>query len=229
MSINSSVRKSTKVSNLLDFLESQDVESRFSYLESSSPDPDTISAYSETKARMINLKIEVEEANKNIEVLKSIIDKLKYQNEEQERIWQDKLKREIERQQRIYEESLEKNVNFIEALLKEKEQRLKYINELNNQAALNEENMKNTINSLHEHYKKEMKKAKDSWVTGEKLRREKWEKEKTKEIKEMTARGMEPEINRLVSNNRKALEEKEENHKKELKSLRETLENKNTE
>ena len=82
---------------------------------------------------------------------------------------------------------------------------------------------------MHEHYRKELKKSKDAWVTSEKLKREKWEKEKAKEIKEMTARGLEPEINRLVSNNRKSLEEKDEANKKEIKSLRDNLESKHSE
>lgn len=218
------VRKSAKVSNLLDFLESQNTEHKLEFLDHIGPDPDTLSVYAETKAKMLNFKIELEEANKNIEALKAIIDKLKYQNEEQERSWQDRLSREVKRQQQNFEESLEKNVNFIEKLLIEKEQRLKYINELNSQAADSEEKFKNALNSLHEQHKKELKKAKDSWATSEKLRREKWEKEKSKEIKEMTARGLEPEINRLVSNHRKVLEEKEEFYKKELKSLKEGLE-----
>ena len=229
MSATSSVRTSAKVSNLLDFLESQDSDNKLSFLDSLGPDPDALSAYSETKAKMINLKIDLEESTKNTEALRNIIDKLKYQLEEQDRSWQDKLNRELQRQQIKYDEALEKNVNFIESLLKEKEQRLILIKELNTQISQNEDNYKASINSLHEHYRKELKKSKDAWVTSEKLKREKWEKEKAKEIKEMTARGLEPEINRLVSNNRKSLEEKDEANKKEIKSLRDNLESKHSE
>jgi 5-azacytidine-induced protein 1 len=225
----SSIRKSIKVSNLMDFLDSQDTESKLSFLDSISPDPDTLSVYTETKAKMINLKLEVEEANKTIETLQGLITKLKYQNEELERSWQDKLERKLQQQQKTYDEALEKNVNFIESLLKEKEQRLKYINELNSQVLQSEQNLKNKVNLLQESHKKEMKKAKDHWATSEKVRREKWEKEKTKEIKEMTARGLEPEINRIISDHRKILEEKEENQRKELKLVKESLENKHSE
>jgi 5-azacytidine-induced protein 1 len=229
MSLNSSLNTSAKVSSLMSFLDSQDTDNRFNFLENLTTGTEALSAFSETKAKLITLKIELEESNKSIESLKSVINKLKYQNEELERTWQDKLNRKLEQQQKSYDETLEKNVSFIENLLKDKEQRLKYINELTAQISVNEDNYKNNLNSLHEHYKKEIRKNKDNWITGEKLRREKWEKEKTKEIKEMTARGLEPEINRIISDHRKNIEEKEENHKKEVKALKDTLETKYTE
>ena len=222
----SELRKSAKVSSLMEFLNSQDSDTKFSFLDSLSPDPETLSVYSETKAKMLNFKIEIEEANKNIETLKAVITKLKFDNEQLEKSWQERLEKKLNQQQKNFDETLEKNINFIESLLKEKEIRLKQINELSSQLLQSEENHKQELTTLNENYKKEMKKTKDNWITNEKLKREKWEKEKTKEIKEMTARGLEPEINRIISNHKKVLEEKDENYRKELKSLKENLENK---
>ena len=39
-------------------------------------------------------------------------------------------------------------------------------------------------------------------MTAEKLRRESWEKEKTQEIKKLTIKGLEPEVERLLENHR---------------------------
>lgn len=222
----SSIRSSSKYSNLMSFLESQDTATKMTFLDNISPDPEALGAYSEAKVKLITLKLELEEAHKTIDSLKLMLDKQKFTNEEQERVWKDKLNRELIKQQKTYEEALEKNVLFIESLLKEKEQRLKLINELQTQLNSNEENYKSQIAALHEYYKKELKKSKDAWVTTEKIKREKWQKDKAKEIKELTARGLEPEITRLVNDNRQRLEEKDQKNRSELKALREELETK---
>ena len=54
-----------------------------------------------------------------------------------------------------------------------------------------------------------MQKLKDTLETAEKIRREKWIEEKTKKIKEMTVKGLEPEIQMLINK-----------HKNEIKSLK---------
>jgi hypothetical protein len=44
-----------------------------------------------------------------------------------------------------------------------------------------------------------LKKHKEGWATSEKIRRDAWMQEKTKEIKEMTVKGLEPEIHKLLA------------------------------
>lgn len=60
-----------------------------------------------------------------------------------------------------------------------------------------------------ERYKIETQKLKDTFEVAEKIRREKWIEEKTKKIKEMTVKGLEPEIQALISK-----------HKNEIKTLK---------
>jgi 5-azacytidine-induced protein 1 len=47
---------------------------------------------------------------------------------------------------------------------------------------------------LKKHFEEEMRKNKDAWAAGEIIRREKWESERSHEIKAQTVRGIEPEI-----------------------------------
>lgn len=221
------LHKDSKLISLLDYLESQESTIKLdNILEDSS---EVFSDYSSAKVKIMNLTLELEESNKTIASLKLLIDKQNFEQEEQERYWKAKLKRELEIQQKNSEETLEKNLAFIESLVKDKEQKLALISELQQKLVQNEESFRVSIQNLNENWKKELKKAKDAWVTTEKVKREKWEKEKTKEIKEMTARGLEPEINRIVSEHRRQIEEKNEIHRKELKNLRDSLENKYTE
>lgn len=58
-------------------------------------------------------------------------------------------------------------------------------------------------------YKVDSQRIKDTLEAAEKLRREKWIEEKTKQIKEMTVKGLEPEIQSLITK-----------HKNELKKLK---------
>lgn len=55
----------------------------------------------------------------------------------------------------------------------------------------------------------ELKNNKQKWMAAEKIRREKWMKDKTQEIKELSVKGLEPEIQRMI-----------QNHKKELKKVK---------
>jgi len=47
---------------------------------------------------------------------------------------------------------------------------------------------------IEEKFNVEMKKNKEAWMASEKVRREKWEKEKIHEIRAQTVKGLEPEI-----------------------------------
>ena len=40
----------------------------------------------------------------------------------------------------------------------------------------------------------ELKKNKDAWIASEKVRKERWQEEKIKEIRAQTVKGLEPEI-----------------------------------
>jgi 5-azacytidine-induced protein 1 len=55
----------------------------------------------------------------------------------------------------------------------------------------------------------EIKKQKDVMQTAEKLRREKWIKDKSQQIKELTVKGLEPDIQKLIAK-----------HKAEIKKLK---------
>lgn len=50
-----------------------------------------------------------------------------------------------------------------------------------------------------------MKKNKDAWMAGEKVRKEKWEQEKIDQIKATTIKSIEPEIIKLVEKNKDEL------------------------
>ena len=72
------------------------------------------------------------------------------------------------------------------------------------------------IRSVEESQGKEFQKLKDVHEAAEKLRRERWIDEKTKKIKELTVRGLEPEIQKLISKHKNELIKMKTVHEAEL-------------
>ena len=62
-----------------------------------------------------------------------------------------------------------------------------------------------------------------AWEREERSRREAWEADKTREVKELTIRGLEPEIARVVARHREDLRRAEERAREELRRQHETL------
>ena len=54
--------------------------------------------------------------------------------------------------------------------------------------------MSRKAKEMEERFKFELKRNKEAWVASEKVRRDKWEAEKKEEIKDMTIRGLMPEL-----------------------------------
>ncbi|CAG9331127.1 unnamed protein product [Blepharisma stoltei] len=150
----------------------------------------------------VNYKIELEEANKTIESLKEIIQTQKTQLKEKE------IENQLIDQEKIkYEEITDKNVLFMEELLKEKEQRIKQLNELNLKVKEMEEIHSNTIKEITEKFQSEMLEKEELLKNNE----EKWINEKSKEIINSAIKSCEEEH---IKNIKELKEEHHENMQK---------------
>jgi 5-azacytidine-induced protein 1 len=54
-------------------------------------------------------------------------------------------------------------------------------------------------------FKKELKKEKEAWLASEKVRKEKWEMDKIREIREGTVQKLEPTIQNIIEKNKEEL------------------------
>ena len=66
-------------------------------------------------------------------------------------------------------------------------------------------------------------KNKDAWQAADKVRREKWEKEKIGEIRAQTIKGLEPEIQRIVERNKDELRKAHDLHQRDVRGKKEEL------
>ena len=69
----------------------------------------------------------------------------------------------------------------------------------------------------------ELRKNKEAWQASEKVRKEKWEKEKIHEIRSQTIKGLEPEIQKIIERNKDDLRKAHELHQADLRTKREQL------
>ena len=122
------------------------------------------------------------------------------------------------------EATLKQHLEFIDRLLADKQELAKQCESLTGQMRGLEERYATGEAKREEAYARELKKQKELWGVAEKAKREQWLAEKTKEIKESTVRGLEPDIQRLVQRHRdearKIEEALREEHRREMASER---------
>jgi len=67
------------------------------------------------------------------------------------------------------------------------------------------------------HGREQVRRQREVWVQAERARREQWVADKTKEIKEATVRGLEPDIQRLIARHTQEMRRLEESVREEAR------------
>ena len=179
--------------------------------------------YSESRSKFLHLNIELEEAQKTIESLKRVLEREKTRSRELEISYQQQEEKNMKKQKEEMEEIIKKHLDFIDQLVNDKK-------ELGDQcetlmSTLKEVEAKNSkyVADLKEKFQREIKNSKDVWAASEKQRREKWIKEKTNEIKEITIKGLEPEIGRIMNQGKDDVKKVEDKYRSEISKTREEM------
>ncbi|XP_066907032.1 centrosomal protein of 131 kDa isoform X2 [Halyomorpha halys] len=111
---------------------------------------------------------------------------------------------------------IKRHQKFIDQLLQEKrllgEQCASVVKEM-------EEKHNKTVASMESRHEVELKKLQEKMLAAEKLRREKWENERIKKIKEQTVKGLEPELERMTRTHQDELAELRRAHERELSEM----------
>lgn len=89
---------------------------------------------------------------------------------------------------------IEKQVSLIEDLLKDKATLSDKVDELLTQLAETTQKMDKQKRSIDERVSVELRQKKEQWHAAEKVKRDKWERERVAEIRSQTVKGLEAEI-----------------------------------
>ncbi|XP_066470557.1 centrosomal protein of 131 kDa isoform X7 [Tiliqua scincoides] len=163
----------------------------------------------EVTSSIMRLKLEVEEKKRAITLLHTALAQQRELTVRHVKETEKELSRQLALQREQYEAAIQRHLAFIDQLIDDK----KILSEKCEAvvAELKQVDQKYTkkIGQMQEQHELEIKKLKELMSATEKIRREKWIDEKTKKIKEITVKGLEPEIQKLIAK-----------HKLEIKKLK---------
>lgn len=147
-----------------------------------------------------------QDKSRTIAILKRQVGELREEQKRSSEASAQQLRDKLAKQKKKFEAEMARQLAFIDSLIADKEQLSKQCEALGDDVKAMEARMEARMKALAEQHAAELRRARDHWAAAEKVRREKWEAEKTREVKEMTIKGLEPEIQRILDKHR---EEKE--------------------
>ncbi|KAL7052730.1 hypothetical protein ACKWTF_004984 [Chironomus riparius] len=180
--------------------------------------------------RIVKLSLRANELSNAIQLSKEHVGNVR--NDKAKALRLEKLngQNRLKEQKKHYEEIVARHQTFIEQLIKDKGSLCEKVSQITRRL--------DSQNQAWEHrLKTEIEKVKEQTIAGEKIRREKWVRDNTKKIKELTVKGLEIEIYKMTSNHKqdidaikrqhqldimKAIEETKEKYEKSEKAIRES-------
>nr|KAF6415318.1 centrosomal protein 131 [Molossus molossus] len=168
-----------------------------------------LESVSQASASLMRLKLEVEEKKQAVALLHRALAQQRDLTVRRVKETEKELGRQLRQQREYYEAAIQRQLSFIDQLIKEKTTLGEKCQAAVAELLQGDQRHKEREAQLQEQQELEIKKLKELMSATEKVRREKWMNEKTRKIKEITVRGLEPEIQKLIAK-----------HKQELRKLR---------
>lgn len=168
--------------------------------------------------RIVKLSLRANELSNAIQLSKEHVSNVRGDKAKSLRLEKLNGQNRLKDQKKHYEDIVARHQTFIEQLIKDKSALCEKIAQITRRI--------DSQNQAWEHrMKTEVDKAKEQALAGEKIRREKWVRENTKKIKELTVKGLELEINKMSVNHKQEIEAmKRQQHLDILKAIEETKE-----
>merc|ERR1719235_1873567 len=169
------------------------------------------------------LEVEVGDKKQIIGALKHAVGEAREREKqalhEAAREWEEK----VQKTKSHYEAQLERQLQLVDRLLHDKTELTKRCELFSEELKAVERKFQMKTEEIDEHNSKNLARQKQNWMAAEKLRREAWEKDKTREIKEITIKGLQPEVERILAERKQEKIKLEERHREMLQDQREEL------
>ncbi|XP_038013120.1 centrosomal protein of 131 kDa isoform X3 [Motacilla alba alba] len=180
----------------------------------------------EVTSSMMRLKLEVEEKKRAISLLQTALTQQRELTDRHVQQTEKELGQQLRLQREQYEAAIQRHLAFIDQLLDDKKvlsekceavvAELKQVDHKYGQKITQMQEQHELVWRTLGPFCEEIKKLKELMSATEKVRREKWIEEKTKKIKEITVKGLEPEIQKLVAKHREDIRQLKLLHEAEL-------------
>lgn len=161
-----------------------------------------MSGLSQAKAKIGALELELSATRQDLDGLRTVLEEERraYKGREHDLVARLNL-REQEFSNEI-QGGLARQQETISKLVDDKQTLSDQVASLASQLRLCDQKNAKVVHELREKYKAEIKEAQAVWTKAEKDKRDKWMKTKEKEIKELTIKGLEPEVERMLAKQR---------------------------
>ncbi|NWR06344.1 CP131 protein, partial [Paradoxornis webbianus] len=170
----------------------------------------------EVTSSMMRLKLEVEEKKRAISLLQTALTQQRELTDRHVKQTEKELSQQLRLQREQYEAAIQRHLAFIDQLLDDKKVLSEKCEAVVAELKQVDHKYGQKITQMQEQHELEIKKLKELMSATEKVRREKWIEEKTKKIKEITVKGLEPEIQKLVAKHREDIRQLKLLHEAEL-------------
>ncbi|XP_011292941.1 centrosomal protein of 131 kDa [Musca domestica] len=159
--------------------------------------------------RVIALSLRANELANAVHLSKEHVMKIRTEKQKTIRAEKANSANRMKEQKKHYETIVKRHQGFIEQLLKDKGSLCEKVAALTRRLE--------SQNQAWEHkLETEVARVKETTLAGEKIRRERWVRENTKKIKELTVKGLEAEINKMNCNHQQQITELKRAHQQQL-------------
>ncbi|XP_004404558.1 PREDICTED: centrosomal protein of 131 kDa [Odobenus rosmarus divergens] len=167
-------------------------------------------------ASVLRLKLEVEEKKQAVGLLQRALVQQRDLTVRRVKETKKELGRQLRQQRDHYEATIQRHLAFIDQLIEEKKVLADRCEAALAELKQGSDRQKDREAQVQEQHELEIKKLKELMSATEKVRREKWINEKTRKIKEITVRGLEPEIQKLIAKHKQEVKKLKSLHEEEL-------------
>ncbi|KAJ4445587.1 hypothetical protein ANN_12268, partial [Periplaneta americana] len=168
---------------------------------------------------VLTLRLQLEEKSNSIRLLQETLNQHRELSMRNAKNADRGMKMRLREQKEEYESTVARHQKFIDQLIADKKTLSDKCESLVLEMKKSAEHHAKTLKTMEERHSIELQRAREMHAAAEKLRRERWIDNKTQKIKEMTVKGLEPELQRMNTRHEQELADLRLLHKQELEEL----------
>ena len=176
------------------------------------------SIFDDVKQKIMASQLEIREKGKTIHVLQQELARLKEVHKKDMEEVRKGNRSQLSLQRKEYETIVKRHLAFIDNVLAEKESLSSKVVELTEKVSEMEKKFKQKVTDMESSHLKHLGQQKELWQTQERIKREKWVQDRTRQIKDQTIQSLEPEIQKLIATHKSALRAAEEEYRTRLQN-----------
>ncbi|XP_075418454.1 centrosomal protein of 131 kDa isoform X6 [Tenrec ecaudatus] len=165
---------------------------------------------------VMRLRLEMEEKRQAVALLQQALAQQRALTARQVKEAEQELRRQLRQQKDHYEATIQRHLNFIDQLIQDKKALGEKCEAVVAELRQGDRRWKEKEAQMQAQHELELKKLRELTRASEKVRRERWVQEKTRKIKELTVKGLEPEIQRLIAQHKQEVKKLKSLHEAEL-------------